>query len=663
MRICMRWCSIISLVLAAESAAWAQAGLNTFFLDPQAASVGSAPATLRIWRDGIAPGMVVRWNGHDRPTRIVDSGGKLEIDLTAEDLKQPGIAELTVYNPLTSIQLPGQAYFPVGYDVAPTAVLFDSFRNRFYLTTPSDSQNPQFPPDSVVVVDPERNDVGHALAVGPAPSQMALSDDGKVLYLVVEGKGTVLRIDPERWSPGAEFQFRTNNRTLYNESTGIAVMPGHPETVALSYRPNPGFSNLELAIFDNGTKRAHAISYSNASSDTLLFSPEGRHLFAGSFCRSNCGPLVNRYTIDSGGFTSDKPGQALGAAPIAIRDGVLYTVGGTTIDIESLAIVGNLDAAGGMAVDADRKRILMLGTAPGYGLSTAEAVQAFDLTTLYPMGSQQTGSLDSTTDSPHRLFRWGVDGLAYAAHGRFFVFRTPLAGPAPLIPANGIVNAASSKTGPIAPGEILSIYGQNLGPVGGRSLLFDAVAHIPPALANVQVWFDQAPGTVVYASEGQINVVAPFGLKPGTKTLVQVWYYGIPSAQIPVDVIEAAPGIFTRDSSGRGSAAVVVYPDGSLNTAAKPGQIVTVFATGGAASGWSVDGETAWGADPLVLPVQAFVANREAEVQYAGACPGLVNGLFQVNLRIPANVPAGNQPLRLRIAGQDSPAGVTLEIR
>ncbi len=651
----------VGIALASTGIDLVQAGLNSFYVRAANASVGSQPGPLRIFSQSVISGLVARWNGRDRPTRIIGQN-ELEIDLTAEDLERPSLAEITLYDPRTGILLPGQAQFPIGYDVVPAGVLYDTERKRFYLTTPADSKNTLFPPNSLIWIDPERGTLGTPLSVGPNPGLMALSGDGKALYVVIEGNGTVQRIDPDLWASVSEFRFRSTGGFYGEEMTGIAVMPGNPGVVALSYHPDPRSSGSELAVFDNGVKRARTVP-DYASRNALLFSPDGSRLFAGSACSNNCGSTISRYSIDAGGFASTKPDQIQGTAPVTIRDGVLFTYGGTLVDIESLATLGNLGMSGGIAVDFERGRILAVNYLTTSDSDYPEFLQAFDLATLYPLGSHQTGTVHYFAPPSYRLYRWGSDGLAYASQSRFYVFRTPLAGPAPHTTAKAVVNSASGKTGAIAPGEIVSIYGQNLGPEQPPALLFDRHGHLPASLGNVQVWFDQAPGTVIYASAGQLNVVAPFGLEPGKRVLMQVWNYGIPSAQIPLDVVAATPGIYTQNASGKGLASVVVYPGGSQNTAAAPGDTVALFATGGGPSPRSADGVLAWTAEELINSVAAFVGGQRAEILYAGACPTLVHGVFQVNIRIPDGTPPGSQPVRLEIAGQESPSEVNIAIR
>jgi uncharacterized protein (TIGR03437 family) len=77
----------------------------------------------------------------------------------------------------------------------------------------------------------------------------------------------------------------------------------------------------------------------------------------------------------------------------------------------------------------------------------------------------------------------------------------------------------------------------------------------------------------------QLNAIAPFEMQPRSTVDVQVWYFGIPSERIPLQVAAAAPGLFTRGGSGSGPAAVV-NQDGSVNSPSPPGSVIALFGTG-----------------------------------------------------------------------------------
>ena len=55
-----------------------------------------------------------------------------------------------------------------------------------------------------------------------------------------------------------------------------------------------------------------------------------------------------------------------------------------------------------------------------------------------------------------------------------------------------------------------------------------------------------------------------------------------------------------------------------------------------------------------VNAVTATVGDLEADVLFAGGAPGQIGGLYQVNVRVPAQAAAGLLPLTLRLAGQES---------
>jgi hypothetical protein len=58
-----------------------------------------------------------------------------------------------------------------------------------------------------------------------------------------------------------------------------------------------------------------------------------------------------------------------------------------------------------------------------------------------------------------------------------------------------------------------------------------------------------------------------------------------------------------------------------------------------------------------------FLFSREADVVYAGAAPGAVNGLIQINAVVPEGVPRGAAvPISVRFGPYESPAGTTLPV-
>jgi uncharacterized protein (TIGR03437 family) len=68
----------------------------------------------------------------------------------------------------------------------------------------------------------------------------------------------------------------------------------------------------------------------------------------------------------------------------------------------------------------------------------------------------------------------------------------------------------------------------------------------------------------------------------------------------------------------------------------------------------------------LSRPQQAVyvrVGTLPADIVYAGSAPTLVNGALQVNVRIPATSPSGNQPIKLIVGTAGSAPGTTIAVQ
>jgi uncharacterized protein (TIGR03437 family) len=65
-----------------------------------------------------------------------------------------------------------------------------------------------------------------------------------------------------------------------------------------------------------------------------------------------------------------------------------------------------------------------------------------------------------------------------------------------------------------------------------------------------------------------------------------------------------------------------------------------------------------------VLPVTVLINGTPAEVGYAGAAPGLVAGVMQLNVRIPENMPPGaSVPIVVNVGGANSRLDVTIAVK
>lgn len=239
------------------------------------------------------------------------------------------------------------------------------------------------------------------------------------------------------------------------------------------------------------------------------------------------------------------------------------------------------------------------------------------------------------------------------------------AAPPPAFSAAGVVHAASFAPGPLAPGEILSIFGANLGPGEGVGALLDpATGRLAAARAGVTVLFNDLPGPLFFVRQDQINVQAPYELSGQTSVRIVVRFAGAASAPVTVPVAAAAPGIFTV-SQGRGQAALL-NQDFTVNSASNParrGSVVQIFLTGqGATIPPSVTGQLPQAPYPEpALPLAVTIGGLPARTLFRGLAPGLV-GLLQINAVVPEEVPPGDVPLQVAVGSASSQTGVTLAV-
>jgi len=236
------------------------------------------------------------------------------------------------------------------------------------------------------------------------------------------------------------------------------------------------------------------------------------------------------------------------------------------------------------------------------------------------------------------------------------------------------VNAGSFSSFAVSPAQIVSIFGMNLGPATELPLQVGSDGRVSNRLGNTRVLFDGVPAALLLASQGQINAVTPCAVAGKQNVTVQVESNGAWTNTLTVPVLPAVPSIFTLSNSGRGPGAILnfdpatnSYSTNGAGNRIPRGGVAVIYATGfGQTNPACVDGAVP-NAMPLpmpLLPLTATIGGKTAVLQYAGAAPGLVHGVFQVNAVVPADVePAPNVPVVITVGGRASQEGVTIAVR
>jgi uncharacterized protein (TIGR03437 family) len=238
----------------------------------------------------------------------------------------------------------------------------------------------------------------------------------------------------------------------------------------------------------------------------------------------------------------------------------------------------------------------------------------------------------------------------------------------PAVSVASVVNLSSFAGGGVSPGEMVTVFGSGIGPLAYYASQLDSSNHVAVTLGGANIYFDGISAPLIYASATEVGAIVPFGIS-GTTTQVQALYQGQASASISVPVIPATPAIIPQ-SAEQGGQGAILNQDGSMNTPSNPadrGSIVVLWATGlGQTSPPGQDGIILSGL-PLpvpLLPVSVFIDNQPADVLYAGAAPGMVDGVMQINARIPMAASSRyDAPVVVQAGIYASPPNVWLAIR
>jgi len=257
---------------------------------------------------------------------------------------------------------------------------------------------------------------------------------------------------------------------------------------------------------------------------------------------------------------------------------------------------------------------------------------------------------------------------------------------APVLTINTVSSAASYLGSSISPGEIITIFGSNLGPTPYVTLALDSTGKVATTLCpplpsgtncspalGVQVLVAGFAAPMVFASSTQVSAVVPYEVSQlhGSQP-VEVKFLGQASNAIGVQIAPTAPGIFTANASGTGPGAIS-NQDYSANSPSNPaakGSTVAIYLTGeGLTSPASATGSVTKATLPApqvtpapLLPVAVLIDGQPAAIAYAGEAPGIVAGVMQLNVQISTTARTGDLPLVVSIGGVSSQSGVTVSV-
>ena len=233
-----------------------------------------------------------------------------------------------------------------------------------------------------------------------------------------------------------------------------------------------------------------------------------------------------------------------------------------------------------------------------------------------------------------------------------------VAGVRPEFSEIGVVNAASfnvdgaTQTRVFTPGGLYSIFGANLTVASGPG--WAPTIPLPRELAGAAVSINGVSAPLLFVSDRQINVMAPFNLSIDEVEVAIISAAGR-SEMVTLPVQETQPGIFFDAQTNFGA---ILNSSGlsAISAPPAPGEVVQIFTTGLGLVNPPIVAGTGAPLSPLssttVTPI-VKINGRSAEVLFSGLAPLFV-GLYQVNAQLPQNLSSGIHLLHMESQGVSS---------
>ncbi|HJT87093.1 MAG TPA: TIGR03118 family protein [Bryobacteraceae bacterium] len=475
------------------------------------------------------------------------------------------------------------------------------------------------------------------------PGAFVLANGRPASFIFSTQDGTI-----SAWNSGSAAAMEVDNSAAGAVYKGLAI--GSNSSGPLLYAPNFNTGNID--VYDGKFAPAKV---SGGFSDPTL--PAG---FAPFNIWNLGGKLYVTYAKQDGAKKNDVGGAGNGFVDVFDTDGNLQ---------KRLVSNGPLNSPWGVAIAPST--FGAFGGALLVGNFEDGKINAFDLSSGNSLGTLQDSNGNAIVipglwallfgngatggDRNTLYFTAGINGQTHGLLGS-------LAPPAAVL---SVVNGASGATGPIAPGEVLVLWGLTIGPSPGASGTVPSAGVLSPNLAGVSVTFNGNPAPILYTSASQTSVLAPYELGGFSSATVEVKYRG-QTASLQVPVAFTAPGLFTLDFSGAGQAAAL-NADGSVNSSKNPasaGSIITLFATGQGST--NPPGQNGAVNDHIIrepqIPCTVTIDGKPAQVVYGGTAPDLVQGITQIEAIIPTGV-TGTVPVVLTDGSSNSQSNVTISVK
>ncbi|HET8666929.1 MAG TPA: putative Ig domain-containing protein, partial [Terriglobales bacterium] len=305
-------------------------------------------------------------------------------------------------------------------------LVYDPGRNKIYASVPSLNGARG---NTVSIIDPPTASIESSIFVGSEPNAMALSKDGSYLYVGLDGTGAVRKVDLATRTAGLQFGLGADSFFGPMYAADIAVMPGNPNTVAISRRYS-GVSpqHAGVAIYDNGVPRPNTTP-GHTGSNVIEFSDSPSNLYGYNNETTEFG--FRRMNVDANGVSVIDTNSNLISGfgvNIAHDSGMIYATTGAIVDPVADTLLGrfpDVNYSSGVLPDKAAGRVYFLSTASGGNA----AIAAYDKSTFAQIGSI---AVPGARGTGRDFVRWGTSGFAVATASQVLITSGLLPQPKPV---------------------------------------------------------------------------------------------------------------------------------------------------------------------------------------------------------------------------------------
>lgn len=463
-------------------------------ISPNAGPINTA-ATLTISGNGFTPASTVAVNGTDVTSTYVNSS-QITVNLPASAVRLPGNLLFAVTTPSpgggTSGSLAYTAYVPI----ANNSMVLNPSNGLLYVTVPGSAGTPYG--NTVVSVDPETGNLGTPIPVGSEPNRIAVTDDGKYLWVGLDGGSAVRRVDLTAGKADLQFSIAGNNTGWYASPAtvqALVALPGSDTSVVVGTTGNFAGGTNTIAIYDSGVVRGTGIQ--NFVPAALQVNGSNSEVYAAAnssyavYTYSAAGLAQKGTTVTTGNYTS-----YYNVDDLQVTGGRTYTDMGGVYDAEAGALLGTFYVTGSTAAqgptvaDTTLGRAFILDNPQGYIYSGYTQIQAFNTadfnpssTSVIPVGVITSANYIYTGTASH-LTRWGTNGLAFRTSVGIYSLRSNL------------VKDLSSTSADLA----VSLTSSGGTTTGGNTTYTATVVNNGPSTATNVALTAQLPSTGVISS-------------------------------------------------------------------------------------------------------------------------------------------------------------------